>query len=104
MATFDETQLPCPTCGGPVLARRRGCNHLVHALVTLFLCGLWAPVWLIAATSLGPYRCTKCGENLESHKPTSGQSLTATLSLVVVVVVIGAVMFGAISLAERFQK
>jgi hypothetical protein len=22
-------------------------NHVLHALLTLFLCGLWAPIWLI---------------------------------------------------------
>lgn len=25
------------------------CNHLLHLLLTVATCGLWAPVWLIAA-------------------------------------------------------
>ena len=24
-------------------------NHALHAVITLFLCGLWAPVWIIVA-------------------------------------------------------
>jgi hypothetical protein len=38
-------------------------NHLVHAIVTLFLCGLWLPVWIICAIAAGeqPWRCTVCG-------------------------------------------
>jgi hypothetical protein len=27
------------------------CNHLIHAIVTLFLFGFWLPVWIIAAMS-----------------------------------------------------
>lgn len=26
-------------------------NHVLHAIVTVFACGLWAPVWLIIALS-----------------------------------------------------
>ncbi|WP_418602484.1 DUF2510 domain-containing protein [Mycolicibacterium sp. SCSIO 43805] len=28
-------------------------NHVVHVLLTLFLCGLWAPVWLFIAATNG---------------------------------------------------
>ena len=43
------------------------CNHLVHAIVTLFLCGLWIPVWAIAAFDAENRRqrvraiCSVCG-------------------------------------------
>ena len=26
----------------------RRCNHVLHAALTLFTCGLWAPVWFVA--------------------------------------------------------
>jgi hypothetical protein len=29
--------------------RSGGTKHGLHALLTLFTCGLWAPVWLLAA-------------------------------------------------------
>lgn len=38
-----------------VMARNRqyirsgGTKHGLHAILTLFTCGLWAPVWLLAA-------------------------------------------------------
>ncbi|HZN32444.1 MAG TPA: hypothetical protein VFB80_01445 [Pirellulaceae bacterium] len=55
----------CANCGRLTMHVRdvKRCNHLVHALVTLFLCGLWLPVWIIAACSeqLGPWLCSQCG-------------------------------------------
>jgi hypothetical protein len=26
-------------------------NHVLHAILTIFLCGLWAPVWLLIAAT-----------------------------------------------------
>lgn len=42
-------------------------NHTPHILGTVFLCGLWAPIWIIAAmTHKAPHRvvCTRCGTQL----------------------------------------
>ena len=41
-------------------------NHLVHALVTLFLCGLWLPVWIYLSytETYTPWRCNTCGATL----------------------------------------
>lgn len=63
MATMLQVQRPCPTCNAPRLFEKPGINNLAHALVTLFLCGLWFPVWLIASAlnTLSPYRCSMCG-------------------------------------------
>lgn len=58
---LDQTQRFCPQCNSPVLCQRKGTNHLVHALVTLFLFGLWIPVWIVASMNKQPYRCTRCG-------------------------------------------
>jgi hypothetical protein len=62
MASIEQTQRSCKSCGTNVLAQRKGCNHIVHALVTLFLFGLWIPIWIFAAMTKGSWRCQKCGE------------------------------------------
>lgn len=39
-------------------------NHVLHLLVTVLLCGLWVPVWIIMALShreYGNWRCMECG-------------------------------------------
>lgn len=53
----------CPHCGQERLFVRDGVNHLVHAIVTLLLCGLWLPIWFIASLSDAPWRCSVCGNN-----------------------------------------
>lgn len=54
-------QLQCRTCGGPRPFNRKTCNHILHLLITLFLFGLWLPVWILMAFSPGPWLCTTCG-------------------------------------------
>jgi hypothetical protein len=66
MASIDHQQMTCHECQKHVLAQRKGCNHLVHALVTLFLFGLWIPIWILAAVGRGPWRCPNCGSALKS--------------------------------------
>ena len=45
-----------------MLVTRPGVNHVLHLLVTLTTCGLWAFVWLgIALFGGGRWRCSKCG-------------------------------------------
>ncbi len=53
----------CPACAQPRRFVKPGVSHLIHAVVTLFLCGLWLPVWIVAAlrNSFKPYRCVQCG-------------------------------------------
>lgn len=52
----------CHHCQRNVLVRRQTPNHLIHALVSLFLCGAWIPIWLlITLFSREPFRCTACG-------------------------------------------
>jgi hypothetical protein len=31
-------------------------NHVLHLLISVFLCGLWLPVWILAAATGGEYR------------------------------------------------
>ncbi len=44
------------------LFQRPPMNHTPHILASVFLCGLWLPVWaLISATYNPPWRCSFCG-------------------------------------------
>ena len=62
---FEESSGYCPECRRSVLIRRQVPNHLVHALVTFFLCGLWLPVWIWVALFGGSrWRCTHCGRKV----------------------------------------
>ncbi len=38
-------------------------NHVLHLLATVFLCGMWLPVWLLMAASndCDGAVCTRCG-------------------------------------------
>jgi hypothetical protein len=69
---LQETSAYCEHCRRPVLGRRDGPNHLVHALVSLFLCGLWIPVWIIAALSTGGYACPTCGGRVSAFPQQPG--------------------------------
>lgn len=58
-----ERGMFCRHCGVQVLARRQGVNHLLHLVLTLLTC-VWGVVWLAAAGQRDPYRCTRCGAEL----------------------------------------
>jgi hypothetical protein len=52
----------CPHCDKRRLFRYKSVNHVLHAILTIFLCGLWAPVWVaIAIAGNGSPLCTTCG-------------------------------------------
>lgn len=60
-----KTQKYCKNCKQNVLAEKQSLSggiHVVHALISLFSCGVWLLVWLIhAIIASGGYRCTRCG-------------------------------------------
>lgn len=59
----EQAQRYCHTCQRPVLATRTKPNHVLHFLVTMFTCGLWAFVWLfISLAAREPWRCQVCGD------------------------------------------
>ena len=41
-----------------VLASGQRVNHVLHALLSFFLCGAWLPVWLLLALTSGEKRRT----------------------------------------------
>lgn len=65
----QQTQSYCVRCKKYTLHTRSPVDvpHIFHLLMTVFLCGLWFPVWIlhIIITALAeeePYRCTQCGQ------------------------------------------
>jgi len=65
---LQHSQYNCPTCKRPTMHVRNTYDvpHVLHLLVSVFLCGLWLPVWF-AHTLLNeiapgePWRCQNCG-------------------------------------------
>jgi len=51
----------CPA-HGPVLARTKGTNHILHLFLTIFTGGLWAVVWIFASMGKKDWRCPMCGQ------------------------------------------
>lgn len=68
---METKRAHCPDCDRTVRAERRPVNHVLHLLATVFLCGLWLPVWILVALGLGrePYRCPECGYAMGSRLP-----------------------------------
>jgi len=59
---FTEADAYCDDCRRWVLARAETPNHVLHAILTLFMCGLWGIVWIIICVGWNkPLRCTRCG-------------------------------------------
>lgn len=58
---IEQSQKQCAHCQQYTLHGRPGTNHLVHALMTLFLCGMWLPIWFLSCCKIGGWRCQACG-------------------------------------------
>jgi predicted RNA-binding Zn-ribbon protein involved in translation (DUF1610 family) len=65
---LQHAQFNCHNCGKATMHVRSEAdvNHVLHLLVSLFLCGLWPPVWLLItllhSLSVGEvWRCQTCG-------------------------------------------
>lgn len=63
MATYIESRAFCTDCDQSVLARARSVNHVLHLLLTIFLCGgWWVVVWAVLCLFSTPqWRCPRCG-------------------------------------------
>lgn len=84
MAT-ELSQRHCPNCQRSVLAQRQGRNHVLHLLLTLFLCGFWLPIWAIVSADPLPWHCPTCGTKIK--EPTNWAGLIVVAILVVLCVV-----------------
>lgn len=81
---MNQTSLFCPQCRQPRLFLQQTPNHILHLLVSVFLCGLWLPVWfLIAVTNDAPFLCSICGtasRRISPAQATSPSAFTVWLS------------------------
>ena len=78
----EQSQAYCCVCGKPTLHARDTYDvpHVFHLLATLFLCGLWLPIWIIhcIANTLGaqpPFLCTQCGQAAGQPTPQQARQL-----------------------------
>ena len=65
---IQHAQFHCPTCRRATMHVRNDSqvNHVLHLLASVFLCGLWLPVWFYLALQRSlaggePWRCQSCG-------------------------------------------
>lgn len=90
---IEQTQRACAACRRPTLHARPAPNHLVHAIVTFFMCGLWLPVWFLASQR-GPWRCQTCG----ARSVDGGGGFRVLQAVGILVVVVGV----AVAIASAF--
>ena len=64
----EQTQKHCPQCNQYTLHARPGTNHLLHLIVTVFLCGAWIPIWILSSLKIGGWRCQSCGKGSSGIK------------------------------------
>src|SRR5262245_52252367 len=84
---FTESSGWCKNCDCQVMIRKETANHLIHALVTLFLCGFWLPFWILVWLSEGPYRCTRCGATVNVPGSSIGKVFIGLLGLTAMVLI-----------------
>jgi len=57
----EQTSKFCQVCHKQTLWGRPATNHILHLLITLFLCGLRIPTSILASIKIGGWRCQSCG-------------------------------------------
>jgi len=59
---MNQSSFYCPQCQQQRLFGQETMSHTPHIIASIFLCGLWLPIWLIlAATDNKPWHCQFCG-------------------------------------------
>ena len=61
MGEYEEASGYCTHCQKQVLIKRKGTNHILHLLLTLFTGGIWLIVWILCAVKVGGWHCSRCG-------------------------------------------
>ncbi|MCV7353466.1 DUF2510 domain-containing protein [Mycobacterium parmense] len=90
------------TTTSAIVATGRPINHVLHLLVTVLLCGLWLPVWIVMTVSGGEKRTTISVDENGHVQRTNGMPASPTANwlgrmsedqatLVVIAVLIGVV-------------
>jgi hypothetical protein len=62
--SIQHAQGYCDTCKKTVLGQRDGPNHVLHAILMIFTCCLWAIPWLFMSTGTKEYACPTCGSTI----------------------------------------
>ncbi len=60
----DKSGCWCERCKKNTVAYRKGTNHVLHLLLTVFTLGLWLLFWFLASVKIGGWRCTQCGSQV----------------------------------------
>lgn len=59
---IKQASFHCPQCHQMKLFQAHSMNHVPHILASVFLCGLWLPVWALLAMGDSPnWHCSFCG-------------------------------------------
>lgn len=69
---MKQASFHCPRCKQMKLFQQTDMSHTPHILASVFLCGLWLPIWVLTAMSYKPsWHCSFCGFNDEPKYLTS---------------------------------
>lgn len=60
MPTVDTAY--CNHCKKQVVTKKKGCNHVLHAILSLITGGVWLIIWLLCAITWDDWYCTECGQ------------------------------------------
>ncbi len=60
---IEKTYGFCRHCNKRTEIYRKSCNHVVHAILSLFTLGIWLIVWIGSAIRFGGWKCTACGSS-----------------------------------------
>lgn len=61
--SMQEAGGVCKYCDKHVLVRRKGTNHILHFLFSIFTAGFWIPIWFLLSIKIGGWSCSQCGRS-----------------------------------------
>jgi hypothetical protein len=73
--SMEHIQAYCKDCEKRIRAERKGTNHILHLILTIFTAGLWLIIWVGSAIKFGGWSCPSCGGNRLQHKSLFGSLL-----------------------------
>jgi hypothetical protein len=81
----------CRHCRKQVPAVRNPPNHVLHALITFFLCGIWLPIWILNCI-IHDWRCPTCGNKLPTASDHFASFVLISLSVLVALIAVGSMV------------